>query len=640
MNIRQLFFALLLCLFIFGAATAQGTRLLRHPTVSRDSVAFEYAGDLWVVPRSGGQARRLTATPGVEIEPYFSPDGSQIAFSATIAGNTDVYVVPTTGGDPRRLTYHPGADRVRGWTTDGRRVVIASARASAPQQSYYRLWTIGLEGGLPEPLPMPRAFSGVYSPDGRRVAYEEISTAFIPEWYETSQWRHYRGGRTHPIQIMTLADYSVEKLPWSNSNDTHPMWVGETVYFLSDRNHTVNLFAYRGDTKKLTQLTHHDDFDIMNASAGPDAIVYEQAGYIHLVDIKTGQARRLNIEVTGDLAWERPQFKKVAGMIRSAELSPSGVRAAFEARGEIFTVPAEKGDYRDLTQSPGAHDRSPVWSPDGAQLAWLSDASGEYQLMIGEPTGVTKPRAIPLPTTAFFSAPAWSPDGTQILLQDNHLNLWTLDVATGRAAKIDTDTYADPGRDFDATWSPDSRWIAYSKSLTSHLRAIFVYSLAEKKTYQISDGLADAISPAFDAGGKYLYFLASTDYGPRTGWLEMSSVDRPVRRSIYLAVLSASDPSPLASTPTGSDSESWPSTFRPVTTAAWRPARRGPSFIWNRTRRAAVPRRRACSGTSSRSARPRPSSKASGLTLSLLTRRNFSIRQAETDGESLRQTAP
>ncbi|MBO0857911.1 MAG: PD40 domain-containing protein [Chloracidobacterium sp.] len=545
MNIRQSFFALLLCLIILSAANAQGTRLLRHPAVSRDSVAFEYAGDLWVVPRSGGQARRLTATPGVEIDPYFSPDGSQIAFTATVAGNTDVYVAPAAGGDPRRLTYHPGADRARGWTPDGRRVVFASARTNAPQQSYFRLWTIGLEGGLPEPLPMPRAFAGVYSPDGARMAYEEISTAFIPEWYETSQWRHYRGGRTHPIQVMTLADYSVERLPWNDSNDTNPMWVGNTVYFLSDRNFTVNLFAYHSDTKKVTQLTHHDDFDIMNASAGPDALVYEQAGYIHLFDIKTGQARRLNIEVSGDLAWARPQFKKVAGMIRSAKLSPTGVRAAFEARGEIFTVPAEKGDYRNLTQSPGAHDRSPVWSPDGAQLAWLSDASGEYQLMIGEATGVTKPRAIPLPSTAFFSAPAWSPDGTQILLQDNHLNLWTLDVATGRSAKIDSDTYADPGRDFEAEWSPDSRWIAYSKSLTSHLRAIFVYSLTEKKTYQLSDGLADAISPAFDAGGKYLYFLASTDYGPRTGWLEMSSVDRPVRRAIYLAVLSASDPSPL-----------------------------------------------------------------------------------------------
>src|SRR3989454_3479184 len=283
----------------------------------------------------------------------------------------------------------------------------------------------------------------------------------------------------------------------------------------------------------------------MSASAGPDAIAYEQAGYIYLLDTRTAQSRRLNIEATGDLPWARAQFKKVAGMIRSAALSPTGVRAAFEARGDIFTVPAEKGDFRNLTQSPGAHDRNPMWSPDGAQLVWLSDASGEYQLMLGDPLGVTQPRAIALPSTAFFSFPSWSPDGTQILLQDNHRNLWTIEVAGGKATKIDTDNYPDPVRSFDATWSPDSKWIVYSKNLPSHLRAIFIYSLAEKKSHQLSDGMADSISPAFDAGGKYLYFLASTNYGPSTGWLEMSSIDRPVRRAIYLAVLSATEPSPL-----------------------------------------------------------------------------------------------
>ncbi|MDQ3415153.1 MAG: PDZ domain-containing protein [Verrucomicrobiota bacterium] len=542
---RHLVLALLLSFLVATTVTAQGTRLLRHPTVSRELVAFQYAGDLWVVSRSGGQARRLTATPGVETDSYFSPDGSQIAFTAAVAGNGDVYVVPTAGGDPKRLTYHPGSDRVRGWSPDGRRVVFASVRTSAPQEAYFRLWTIGLEGGLPEPLPLPRAFTGSYSPDGRRLAYEEISTHFIPAWYETSLWRHYRGGRTHPISVVNLADHTVEKLPWANSNDTFPMWVGNTIYFLSDRNHTANLFAYRSDTRQVTQLTNHEDFDIMTASAGSDAIVYEQAGYVHLVDATTGQARRLNIEVTGDIPWARPQFKKVASMIRNAVLSPSGVRAAFEARGEIFTVPAEKGDYRNITQSPGAHDRDPVWSPDGAQLAWLSDASGEYQLMLGEPTGVTTPRAIPLPSSAFFSEPAWSPDGTRIVLQDNHQNLWAVEVASGTATKIDTDNYPDPLRDFDAAWSPDSRWVTYSKNLANHLRAIFVYSLAEKKTHQITDGLADSISPTFDAGGKYLYFLTSTDFGPSTGWLEMSSLDRPVRRAIYLAVLSAAEASPL-----------------------------------------------------------------------------------------------
>src|SRR2546423_1613447 len=543
MKLRLL--ALLFIVSISSLTTAQGTRLLRHPTVSRDSVACEYAGDLWVVSRSGGQARRLTSTPGAEIDPYFSPDGSQIAFTATVAGNTDVYVVPTAGGDPKRLTFHPGLDRARGWTPDGRRVIFASTRTSAPQQSYFRLWSVSVDGGLPEPLPMPRAFSAAYSADGRRIAYEELTTAFIPDWYETSLWRHYRGGRTHPIRIMNLADYSVEKLPWTNSNDSLPMWIGNTIYFLSDRNHTVNLFSYRLDTRQVAQLTRHDDFDIMTASAGPDAVVYEQAGYIYLVDSGSGRANKLDINVTGDLPWARPQFKKVVSMIRNSALSPTGVRAAFEARGEIFTVPAEKGDYRNLTQSSGAHDRSPAWSPDGAQLAWLSDSSGEYQLMIGDPLGVVPPRAIALPSTAFFSAPAWSPDGTQILLQDNHRNLWTMSVADGRATKIDVDEYPDPIRSFDAVWSPDSKWISYSKNLPSHLRAIFIYSLADKKTHQVTDGLADSISPAFDAGGKYLYFMASTNYGPSTGCLEMSSIDRPVRRAIYLAVLSATEPSPL-----------------------------------------------------------------------------------------------
>src|SRR5438445_3381740 len=281
----------------------------------------------------------------------------------------------------------------------------------------------------------------------------------------------------------------------------------------------------------------------MSASSGPDGIVYEQAGYIYLVDAKSGKAQRLDIQVAGDFPWARTQFKKVASMIRSSALSPTGVRAAFEARGEIFTVPAEKGDYRNLTQSPGAHDRSPVWSPDGSQLAWLSDASGEYQLMLGDPLGVTTPRTIALASTAFFSAPAWSSDGTQILLQDNHRNLWSIEIPSGKVTKIDTDNYPDPVRSFDAVWSPDSKWIAYSKNFPSHLRAIFIYSLADKKSHQITDGMADSISPSFDAGGKYLYFMASTNYGPSTGWLEMSSIDRTVRRTIYLAVLNASEPS-------------------------------------------------------------------------------------------------
>lgn len=524
---------------------AQGTRLLRHPALSRDSIAFEYAGDLWIVPRAGGEARRLTSTPGAETEPFFSPDGSEIAYTATVAGNTDVYVMPAAGGEAKRLTFHPGVDRIRGWSLDGHRVIFASARDSVPQESFTRLWTVAVDGGLPEPLPLPRAWTGVYSPDGRRLAYEEISSVFIPDWYERSSWRHYRGGRTHPIKILNLADNSVEKLPWENSLDTFPMWVGNTIYFLSDRNFTVNLFSYNTSTRQVKQLTHHDDYDIINATAGPEGIVYEQAGYIHLYDPKSGQSRQLNIEVHGDLPWARPQLKNVGTMIRAASISPTGTRAAFEARGDIFTVPAEKGDYRDLTQSSGAHDRTPEWSPDGTKIAYLSDASGEYELMIGDPTGQSKPRTVTLPSTGFFEAPQWSPDGKQIVIEDNHRNLWIADVASGKFTKLDTDQYPDPANNFAAVWAPDSKWIAYSKGLASHLHAVFVYSLADGTSHQITDGLADSISPAFDASGKYLYFLSSTDYGPHTSWVEMSSLDRPVRRSIYLAILRASDPSPL-----------------------------------------------------------------------------------------------
>ena len=542
---RPALLASLVCAVAASGAGAQGTRLLRHPAVSGNAIAFEYGGDLWVTTRAGGAARRLTATPDVETDPRFSPDGTRIAFSRTSNGNTDVYVVATGGGEPTRLTFHPGTDRVRGWTADGKSVVFASDRLSAPQSAYFRLFTVPAAGGFEEPLPMPRAFSGVTSPDGRRFAYEEISTAFIPDWYDQSMWRHYRGGRTHPISVMELASNTVEKLPWQNSNDSDPMWVGNTIYFLSDRNYTRNLYSYDFGTKQVKQLTHHDDADIMNASAGSDAIVYEQGGVIHLFDVKSGQSKALAIDVVGDFPWARAQFKRVASMIRSASLSPTGVRAAFEARGDIFTVPVDKGDWRNLSKTPGAHDRDPVWSPDGSQLAWLSDAKGDDQLMIADQSGLAAPRAIALPGTGYFDELAWSPNGKTLLVDDNHLNLWTVDVATGKATKVDADAYNTPGRTFQAVWSPDSKWVAYTKSLDSHMRAVFVRALAEPQSRQLTDALADATSPSFDASGKYLYFLASTDYGPRSGWIEMSAVDRPSRRSVYLAVLNANEPSPL-----------------------------------------------------------------------------------------------
>jgi tricorn protease len=555
MPVRSFVCGVLAIALSVASAMAQGTRLLRHPTVSHDMVAFEYGGDLWVVPRTGGDARRLTATPSLETDPYFSPDGSQIAYTATVAGNTDVYVIPVTGGEPMRLTYHPGVDVVRGWTPDGKRVVFASSRGTVPTpgtNSFFRLWTVGVDGDMPQMLPMPRAYAGSLSPDGKRMAYQDHPVQmFAAMWAEnqSSQWRRYRGGRTQQIRIMHLVDYSEDQVPGAGSNNTDPMWVGNTIYFLSDRDNTVNLVSYNLDTKQVTALTHHHDFDIKAAAATSDAIVYEQAGTIHLVDLKTGQSRDLDVRVTGDFPWAAPQLRKVSNLIAdNATLSPTGVRAAFEARGDIFTLAAD-GAYRNLTQSSGVHDRSPAWSPDGAHIAWFSDPGDEYQLMIGDQIGASAPRAIALPSTAFFSAPVWSPDSKHLLVEDNTKNLWTVDIASGRFTRIDTDTYDDPGRVFDATWSPDAHWIAYSKALDSHMRAIFVYSVVTGKATQVTDRMADAISPAFDANGKYLYFLASTNLAFATGWLDMSSEEQKVRRSVYLLVLSPGDASPFLPVP-------------------------------------------------------------------------------------------
>ena len=512
-------------------------RLLREPTISKDYVAFVYANDIWIVSRAGGSARRVTTHVGSEFSPKFSPDGRYIAFSGQYDGNTDVFIVPVDGGEPKRLTYHPYGDTVRGWTPDGKHVLFASGRNTAPS-AYPRLWTISIKGGMPEPLAMPMANKGVYSPDGKRMAYVRVPEAF-------SAWRHYRGGRTTAVWLIDLSDYGVEKVPRQNSNDTDPMWIKDTVYFISDRNHTMNLFSYMTASKQVKQLTFHEEFDIKSASACGDAIAYEQAGYIHIFNPQSGKSSRIPVEIRADLSGRRPHFADVSGSIRSGDVSPTGVRAVLEARGDIFTVPAKKGDYRNLTTSSNANDRYPTWSPDGKKIAWFSDKSGEYKLMIIDQKGLEPARSITLKNPSFYYAPVWSPDSTKIAFADKRLNLWYVDVKSGKATKIAKDTYDHPLRSLEHVWSPDSQWIAYSHRLENHMHAIFAYSLKEGKSYQITDGLSDAISPAFDRGGKYLYFLASTDYALNTGWLDMTSYERPTTRGVYLIVLNAKDPSPL-----------------------------------------------------------------------------------------------
>ncbi len=531
---------LALLLLMAGALPAQTDRprLLQKPSLSRTQVVFCYAGDLWIAPREGGEARRLTTAPGIETDPAFSPDGSQIAFTGEYDGNLDVYVVAAQGGLPRRLTWHPGADHVVGWTPDGKRILFRSARHSYSRFS--RLFTIPLEGGFPEELPLPMAEQGSYSPDGSRLAYTPLAPAF-------EAWKRYRGGRTSPIWIADLKDSRIEKIPRDNSNDYYPMWVGNRIYFLSDRNGAFSLFAYDTATRQVKEVLRNTGLDFKSASAGPDAIVYEQFGELNLYDFKSGRSRKIDIRLAGDLPAVRPRFERVARSIREAGISPTGVRAVFEARGEILTVPVEKGDIRNLTDTPGVAERYPAWSPDGKRIAYFSDESGEYALHIRDQSGLGPVEKMDLGSPpSFYYAPVWSPDGKKIAYTDARLNLWYVDLDKRTPVRVDTDTYSKPERTLDPAWSPDSRWLAYTRQLRNHFRAVFIYSLQESKSRQVTDGMSDARYAVFDPNGERLYFTASTDAGPTSGWLDMSGFNRPVSRSVYLIVLRKDLPSPLA----------------------------------------------------------------------------------------------
>jgi tricorn protease len=525
----------------FNASQAQTIEpsLLQKPTLSRTQIVFCYAGDLWIVGRDGGTASRLTTGNGVETNPKFSPDGSLIAFTGEYDGNVDIYVVPATGGVPRRLTYHPGPDVVSAWTPDGKQILFRSFRSSG--NPVPKLFTVPVDGGFPAEVALPMGVTGSYSSDGSRLAYVPIAKT-------QEAWKQYRGGQTTPIWLARLSDSSIEKLPRENSNDSNPMWVGDKIYFLSDRNGgSVSLFVYDTTSKKVTQLVKNDGLDIKSADSGPGGIVYEQFGSLHLYDFGSGKERKLNITVSGDLPGVRPRYVKVARNLSAAALSPTGARAVFQARGEIITVPAEKGDARNLTNTPGAAERYPAWSPDGKLIAYFSDESGEYALHLRDQMGMGEVKKINLGTPpSYFYSPVWSPDSKKIAYTDKRLNLWYVDVDKGTPVKVDTNTYENPFRVMDPSWSPDSRWITYTKQLDNRLGAVFIYSLETAKTNQITDGMSDARFANFDRNGKHLYFTASTDAGPTTGWLDMSSFNHPITRSVYVVVLRKDLPSPIA----------------------------------------------------------------------------------------------
>lgn len=519
---------------------AQGTMLLRQPTISSNQIVFVYANDLWIVSKDGGDARRLTSNEGQESLPHFSPDGKWIAFTGQYDGNTDVYLIPVEGGQPQRLTWHPGVDNVTGWTPDGENVLFASGRESVPTRES-KIYKISKKGGMEEALEIPRAVAGEISEDGKYMAYQQIG-------FWDPEWRNYRGGQAKPIWIVDLKTLALKQTPQTdNERHTDPVWLNNIVYFLSERDYANNVWSFNPTNNELKQLTFHSDFDVKSLDAGGGQIVYEQGGYLHVLNISNGQSKKLVINVRGDFHWARERWEEVkpANLI-NASLSPTGQRALFEYRGEIFTAPKEKGDWRNISNNPAAADRYPVWSPDGKKIAWFSDASGEYQLMIGDQEGLEKPKAITLPNPTFFFRPAWSPDGKYVAFTDTDYNLWSVDVLSGVSKKVDTERYAHPNRSLNPVWSPDSKWIAYARLEDNHYKTIKVYNVETGQSLQLTDDMADAISPVWDANGKYLYFLASTNFGLNTGWLDMSSFDRPITRALYVIVLNKDDASPLA----------------------------------------------------------------------------------------------
>ena len=541
-GISGLCMALIACPSLSYAIDTRDTRMLSQPAINAGHIAFIYAEDLWVANTDGTQPRRLTVDEGIESNPVFSPDGKWIAFSAQYDGNTDVYVIPVEGGIPKRLTWHPGVDIVRGFTNDSRSVLFISQRASFTNR-YFQLFTVPVTGGHETQLEIPNAFHACYSPDGQWMAYTPIPEAF-------RQWKHYRGGSISNILLFSFADRSVTKIPQpaGGCNDVQPVWMGNTIYFRSDRNGEFNLFSYDVSSKEVRQLTTFTDFPILSASGGNGRIVFQQAGYLHIFDPAAAASRRLTIGIAADLLELRQRFVKGANYIRSGDISPSGSRAVFDVRGEIVTVPAEKGDYRNITNTPGTHEEYPAWSPDGRSIAYFSDASGEYELHIKPQDSKGEAKIYKLNGNGFYAFPKWSPDSKKINFVDNGRNLYVLDLATGAIKKVDADELYTPGpfRDISGDWSADSKWIAYTKVTSTQYKRVYLYNIDQQHSYPLTDGLSDASEPRFDRNGKFLYFLASTDAGPVINWFDQSNVDFRRTNTIYLVTLQNQTLSPFA----------------------------------------------------------------------------------------------
>ncbi len=550
MTLTRLALALAWMTSSLATQAAEPTLMLRQPAVSKDHLAFVYAGDLWLADRSGGNARRLTSHAASEFAPRFSPDGRQIAFSASYDGNTDVYVIGLDGGQPKRLTWHPTPDVVSGWSPDGKRVLFASPREVLNNRSN-QLYEVSVEGGYEKQVMKAVAYEGAWSADGKRLAYRPYRAAYVAE----SGWRQSRGGTTPPVWIMDIASQTWEQIPHVNATDSAPVWAGGEVVFISDRaDGAANLFAFNPGTKALRQLTRETQWDVRSVDAVGTTLVYETGGRIKQIELAGGEPKVLDIQLAGAAPLARTQWKDAGKAITSAQLSSTGKRVLVSARGEVFTVPVKDGTLRNLTETAGVREKDALWSADGQRVAYLSDAPGmRHELVLQAQTGLGAKERIALPKAGYFTLMDWSADGQWLVLQDNHLSLYKLSLVSvpngpqrGQLAKVATDVRRLGGVGFDVAFSPDSRWLAYTTSGDNYFGRIWLHDLSTGRNHAVTDGLSQAGAPAFSPKGDYLYFLASINSGPSQVGLDLSTQERPRRAGLYAAVLAADGKSPLA----------------------------------------------------------------------------------------------
>ena len=523
------------------ALAAEPTRLLRFPDIHTDTVAFVYGGDVYVAPSAGGEATRLTSHEGLELYPKFSPDGRRIAFSAEYSGNRQVYVMDVDGGNPRQLTWYNdvgpmpprgGTDyRVLDWTPDGRHVVVRANRLPWGQRMG-RPYLVPVDGGMEQPLPVPETGGGMLSPDGRSFVYTPVDREF-------RTWKRYRGGRAQDIWVFDLENTASRRLTDHVATDHQPVWVGEDIYFVSDRDYTLNLYRHAEDGEP-ERVTDHEQWDVLWPSAGPDSVVYENGGYLYRYVPGSGSTR-IGITVPGSRPARMPGWADAGKTVFSWDVSPDGQRAVFDARGEIFTVPAKHGPTRNITASPGVREIHARWSPDGKQVAFYSDATGEYELYVAGQDGSGQPRQVTRGSDIWRQPPAWSPDGAHVAFSDQRMDLWIVAVAGGMMTRVDTSAYQGIT---DYRWSPDGRYLVYTKRAPNGFSSIFVHDRQRGESRRLTSDSTHDFEPAFDPEGRFLFFLSNRDYNLSVDSYEVNRIYTDATR-IYAGALAADGPVPF-----------------------------------------------------------------------------------------------